>query len=328
MKETIRIGIAGYGNLGRGVEKALGQNPDMSLAAVFTRRRPDFLSILTPGVPVVSLDEIEAWKEKIDVLILCGGSATDLPAQGPALARHFHTVDSFDTHPKIPEYFEAMDEAARAGGHLALFSVGWDPGLFSLNRLYGEAILPQGSTYTFWGKGVSQGHSNALRRLEGVRDAIQYTIPLESALEQVRSGSQPQLTARQKHLRECFVVAEEGADQKAIEKAIQTMPDYFADYDTVVHFITEEELKRDHAGMPHGGFVIRSGETGGGEKQVVEFSLKLESNPAFTASVLTAYVRAVWRLAQKGETGARTVLDIPPALLSPKTGAQLRRELL
>ena len=325
---SIRIGIMGYGNLGRGVECAVAQNPDMELKAVFTRRNPEELQIWSRTARVVSADKLADWKDELDVLILCGGSATDLPKQTPECAKYFNVIDSFDTHARIPEHFADVDAEAKKSGKVAIISVGWDPGLFSLNRLYGEAILPQGSTYTFWGKGVSQGHSNALRRLEGVRDAIQYTIPLESALEQVRSGSQPQLTARQKHLRECFVVAEEGADQKAIEKAIQTMPDYFADYDTVVHFITEEELKRDHAGMPHGGFVIRSGETGGGEKQVVEFSLKLESNPAFTASVLTAYARAVWRLAQKGETGARTVLDIPPALLSPKTGAQLRRELL
>lgn len=331
MKETIRIGIAGYGNLGRGVEKALGQNPDMSLSAVFTRRRPDSLSILTPGVPVVSLDEIEAWKEKIDVLILCGGSATDLPAQGPTLARHFHTVDSFDTHPKIPEYFEAMDEAARAGGHLALFSVGWDPGLFSLNRLYGEAILPQGSTYTFWGKGVSQGHSDAIRRVPGVKLAAQYTVPVEDALARVRNGENPVLTTREKHTRECYVVAEEGADKAAIEKEIKEMPNYFADYDTTVHFITEEEYRKNHSTLPHGGMVLRSGKTGAQDSEnghVLEFSLKLDSNPEFTSSVLIAYARAAYRLNQEGQSGAKSVFDIPPAYLSPKDAATLRKELL
>ena len=325
--EKIRIGIAGYGNLGKGVEQAIRQNPDMELAALFTRRAPEALAIRTPGVPVVSNADAGEWADKIDVLILCGGSATDLPEQGPAFARLFNTIDSFDTHARIPEYFQAMD-AACAGKHTSILSVGWDPGMFSLNRVYSAAVLPEGSTYTFWGKGVSQGHSDAIRRIPGVVDAKQYTIPVTSAMDAVRSGAQPELTTRQKHTRECFVVAAEGADKAAIEKAIVTMPNYFSDYDTTVHFITKEELDRDHSGIPHGGFVIRSGQTAGGEGHVIEYSLKLDSNPAFTSSVLVAYARAAYRLAAKGDFGAKTVLDIAPALLSIHTPEELRRDLL
>lgn len=322
----IRVAIAGYGNLGRGAELALTHCPDMELVAVFSRRAS--LEIATPHVPVVPLDQADAWREKVDVVILCGGSATDLPEQCPRLARLFHTVDSFDTHARIPEYFAQVDKAAREGGHVSIISVGWDPGLFSLSRLYGEAILPQSTAYTFWGRGVSQGHSDALRRIPGVQDAIQYTVPVASALEAVRAGTCPQLTTRQKHTRECFVVAQEGSDKAAIEQAAKTMPNYFDDYDTTVTFITQEELERDHRAMPHGGFVIRSGHTGQDTSQVMEFSLRLGSNPQFTASVLVAYARAAWRLAGEGAVGARTVLDIPPAALSPKTGGELRAQLL
>ena len=326
----IRIGILGYGNLGRGVECALRQNPDMELKAVFTRRDPAKVSILTQGAPVLPAEELPQWKDKIDVLILCGGSATDLPVQTPQCAALFHVVDSFDTHAKIPEHFARVDAAARNSGHVAVISAGWDPGLFSLNRLYGQCVLPQGASYTFWGKGVSQGHSDAVRRVEGVKDARQYTIPVESALEAVRSGSQPQLTTRQKHTRECFVVAEEGADKARIEAEIKAMPNYFADYDTTVHFITEEELQRDHAGIPHGGFVLRSGKTGWNEENthVMEYSLRLDSNPEFTSSVLVACARAAFRMAQEGAAGCKTLLDIPPACLSPQDGETLRRELL
>lgn len=323
----IRIGIYGCGNLGRGVECAVRQNPDMELAALFSRREPCKVAHLSADVPVYPVEEAEAHVDDIDVMLLCGGSATDLPEQTPRLARLFNVVDSFDTHARIPEHFARVDEAARAAGKAAIISVGWDPGLFSLNRLYAQAVLPQGADYTFWGKGVSQGHSDAIRRIDGVLDARQYTIPVESAVDAVRSGGCPQLTAREKHTRECFVVAREGADLAAIEKEIKTMPNYFAEYDTTVHFISMEEMKRDHSGMPHGGMVIRSGQTGwdGEHRAVVEYSLKLDSNPEFTSSVLLAYARAAYRLNQRGDNGCKTVLDIPPALLSPKTGEELLR---
>ena len=327
---TIKIGILGYGNLGKGVECAVKHNPDMELAAVFTRRDKESLNILTPGVKVCSVQEAESMKDEIDVMILCGGSATDLPVQTPQFAKCFNVVDSFDTHARIPEHFEAVDAAAKEGGHVGIISVGWDPGMFSLNRLYGNAVLPEGSDYTFWGRGVSQGHSDAIRRVEGVKDARQYTVPVEAALKAVRDGENPELTTRQKHTRECFVVAEDGADKKAIEEAIVTMPNYFADYDTTVHFISEDELMRDHAGIPHGGFVIRTGRTGWEDENshVVEYSLKLDSNPEFTASVITAYARAAYRLSREGQTGCRTVLDIAPAYLSAQDGAELRKHLL
>ncbi|MBR5163285.1 MAG: diaminopimelate dehydrogenase [Schwartzia sp.] len=327
---AIRIGIMGYGNLGRGVEYAVDACEDMELAAVFTRRDPASLSIRKTGVPVVSVDKMDAWKDKIDVLILCGGSATDLPEQTPKYAKDFNVIDSFDTHARIPEHFAAVDASAKAGGKVAIISVGWDPGLFSLNRAYASAILPNGKDYTFWGRGVSQGHSDAIRRIEGVKNAKQYTVPVEAALEAVRSGKNPSLTTREKHTRECFVVAEKGADKARIEKEIKTMPNYFADYDTTVHFIDEKELNENHGGLAHGGFVIRSGATGenGAHKHVVEFSLKLDSNPEFTASVLVAYARAAYRIAGEGGKGAKTVLDIPPAYLSPKTGEELRSSLL
>lgn len=326
--EKIRIGIAGYGNLGRGVEQAIRQNPDMELVAVFTRRAPESLTINTPNVPVVNNADAEKWVDKIDVMVICGGSATDLPEQGPAFAKLFNTIDSFDTHAKIPAYFDAMDAAASGSKHVSIFSVGWDPGMFSINRCYSDAVLPQGSTYTFWGKGVSQGHSDAIRRIPGVLDAKQYTIPVESAMDAVRSGAEPQLTTREKHTRECFVVVEDGADKAAIKQAIKTMPNYFSDYDTTVNFISQEELNRNHSGIPHGGFVIRSGKTAGGENHVIEYSLKLDSNPAFTSSVLVAYARAAYRLAAKGDFGAKTVLDIAPSMLSLRTPAELRKELL
>ncbi len=325
----IRIGIVGYGNIGRGVELAIARNDDMELVAVVTRRNPETVEVLTDGVQKVHMDDLLSLKDKVDVLILCGGSATDLPVMGPEIVANFNTIDSFDTHAKIPEYFANMDAAAKAGGHIGIISVGWDPGMFSLNRIYAESILVQGSTYTFWGKGVSQGHSDAIRRVPGVKNAIQYTVPIEAAVEEVRSGSEPVLTTRQKHLRECYVVAEEGADLDAITEAIKTMPNYFADYDTTVTFITEEELKENHSKMPHGGFVIRTGKTGvSGNKNVIEYSLKLDSNPEFTSSVLVAYARAAYRLAAKGESGARSVFDIAPALLSQKTNEQLRKEIL
>lgn len=326
----IRIGIMGYGNLGRGVEYAVAQNPDMQLAAVFTRRDPVSIQTVTPDVPVLAADKAAEMQDKIDVMILCGGSATDLPKQTPALARLFNVVDSFDTHARIPEHFAAVDAAAKAGGTLALISAGWDPGLFSLNRVYASAVLPQGETYTFWGKGVSQGHSDAIRRVEGVQDARQYTVPVESALEAVRSGAQPVLTTRQKHTRECFVVAKPGADTARIEKEIKEMPNYFADYDTTVHFISEEELLRDHAGLPHGGMVIRTGKTGKdcGNTHVIEYKLTLDSNPEFTSSILVAYARAVWRMHEAGQQGCKTVLDVPPALLSPLSGEELRATML
>ena len=325
----IRIGIFGYGNLGRGVEYAVEANEDMELAAVFTRRDPASVRPRT-NVPVVSADNAQMWQNKIDVLILCGGSATDLPEQTPALAKLFNVVDSFDTHAKIPAHFAAVDAAAKAAGHVGVISVGWDPGMFSLARVYGNAVLTNGADYTFWGRGVSQGHSDAIRRVPGVRDAKQYTVPVPAALDAVRSGANPNLTTRQKHTRECYVVLEPGADQAAVEKAIVTMPNYFADYDTTVHFISEEELQRDHAGLPHAGFVLRSGATGanGAHKHVIEFSLKLDSNPEFTACVLAAYARAAHRLAAEGVTGCKTVLDIAPAYLSAKSGEELRKALL
>lgn len=326
----IRIGIYGYGNLGRGVEAAILKNDDLSLVAVFTRRDPKTLKINTNNVPVVHCSEVEDWKEKIDVMILCGGSATDLPEQTPALAKMFNVVDSFDTHAKIPAHFENVDKAASQSGKTALISAGWDPGMFSLNRLYAAAVLPDGKDYTFWGKGVSQGHSDAIRRIEGVKDAKQYTIPKEEALLRVRSGENPELSIREKHLRECFVVAQDGADLEKIENEIKTMPNYFADYDTVVHFISEEELKRDHSSIPHGGFVIRSGKTGFNDENnhIIEYSLKLDSNPEFTASVIAAYARAVYRLSTDGNSGCKTVFDIAPAYLSAMTGEELREHLL
>ena len=327
---TIKIGILGYGNLGKGVECAVKHNPDMELAAVFTRRDKESLNILTPGVKVCSVQEAESMKDEIDVMILCGGSATDLPVQTPQFAKCFNVVDSFDTHARIPEHFEAVDAAATEGGHVGIISVGWDPGMFSLNRLYGNAVLPEGSDYTFWGRGVSQGHSDAIRRVEGVKDARQYTVPVEAALKAVRDGENPELTTRQKHTRECFVVAEEGADLKRIEEEIVTMPNYFADYDTTVRFISEEELMRDHKGIPHGGFVIRTGKTGweNEHSHVIEYSLKLDSNPEFTASVIVAYARAAYRLSKEGAAGCKTVFDIAPAYLSPLSGEELRKHLL
>ena len=325
-----RIGIMGYGNLGRGVELAVNAAPDMELAAVFTRRDPGSVKILSADVPVVRADEASRWTDKIDVLIICGGSATDLPKQTPLYAKMFNVIDSFDTHAKIPEHFAAVDAAAKEGGKVAMISVGWDPGMFSLNRVYANAILPDGNDYTFWGKGISQGHSDAIRRIEGVKNAKQYTIPVESALEAVRAGENPVLGTRDKHTRECFVVAEEGADLARIEKEIKEMPNYFADYDTTVHFISEEELMRDHAGMAHGGFVFRSGKTGvnGEHRHVIEYSLKLDSNPEFTTSVLAAYARAAKRMYDEGQRGCKTVLDVPPAYLSERSGEDLRAHLL
>ena len=325
----IRIGIVGYGNIGRGVEQAIKRNEDMELAAVFTRRDPASVKVATEGAKVVHMDDMLSMKGDVDVMVLCGGSATDLPVMGPEIAANFNTIDRFDTHAKIPEYFANVDKAAKEGNNISIISVGWDPGMFSLNRLYAESILVQGSTYTFWGKGVSQGHSDAIRRIPGVKNAIQYTVPVDEAVDQVRSGSEPKLTTRDKHTRECYVVALEGANKAEIENAIKTMPNYFDEYNTTVHFISEEELKRDHSKMPHGGFVIRTGETGEeGNKHVIEYSLKLDSNPEFTASVLIAYARAAYRLNQKGENGARSVFDIAPALLSMKTPEQLRKEIL
>ena len=326
---SIRVGIFGYGNLGRGVECAIYQNSDMQLVGVFTRRDPE--SVKTVGnAPVYHVDAVSEMTDKIDVMIICGGSATDLPKQTPAIAKLYNCVDSFDTHAKIPEHFENVDKAARESGKIALISVGWDPGMFSLNRLLGGAILPCGKDYTFWGRGVSQGHSDAIRRIDGVLDAKQYTIPVEEALNAVRGGENPELTTRQKHTRECFVVAAEGADKARIENEIKNMPNYFADYDTTVHFITKEELDRDHAGIPHGGFVIRSGKTGAQleHNHIIEYSLKLDSNPEFTASVIVAYARAAYRMNTEGAVGCKTVLDVPPAYISAKSGAELRSELL
>ncbi len=325
----IRVAIMGYGNLGRGIQCALRQNDDMELVAVFTRRDPSTVKVLEE-VPVYSADKLMEMKDAIDVLMLCGGSATDLPKQTAEYAKYFNVIDSFDTHARIPEHFAAVDKAASEGGKVAMISVGWDPGMFSLNRLYANAILRDGKDYTFWGKGVSQGHSDAIRRIPGVRNAKQYTVPVESALDAVRRCENPELTTREKHTRECFVVAEEGADKAWIENEIKTMPNYFADYDTTVHFITEEELQRDHAGIPHGGMVIRSGKTGmNGENQhVIEYSLKLDSNPEFTACVLTAYARAVYRMYTEGMKGCKTVFDVAPAYLSPMTAEELRKSLL
>ena len=327
---AVRIGILGYGNLGRGIECAIRQNQDMELVAVFTRRDPQQVKIQTEGVSVYKVDQIAEFQDKIDVLMLCGGSATDLPKQTPEYAKYFNVIDSFDTHANIPQHFADVDEVAKANGHVAMISVGWDPGMFSLNRLYAASILPEGKDYTFWGKGVSQGHSDAIRRVKGVKDGKQYTIPVDAALEAVRSGSNPELTIRQKHTRECFVVAEEGADLAQIEHDIKTMPNYFSDYDTTVHFISEEELKRDHSGIPHGGFVIRSGKTGLNKEHnhIIEYSLKLDSNPEFTASVLVAYARAVYRMKQEGMKGCKTVFDVAPAYLSPMSGEELRAHLL
>lgn len=326
----IRVGIMGYGNLGRGIECALKQSSDMKLVAVFTRRDPATVKILTEGVKVCKADQAIEMKDEIDVLILCGGSATDLPEQTKEYAKYFNVIDSFDTHARIPEHFANVDEAAKAGNNIAVISTGWDPGMFSLNRLYASAILPQGKDYTFWGKGVSQGHSDAIRRVEGVADAKQYTVPVDAALEAVRNGENPELTTREKHTRECYVVAKDGADLAKIEEDIKTMPNYFADYDTTVNFISEEELKANHSGIPHGGFVIRSGNTGWNNenKHIIEYSLKLDSNPEFTASVIVAYARAACRMKQEGVTGCKTVFDIAPAYLSPLSGEELRKTML
>ncbi|MBQ8822610.1 MAG: diaminopimelate dehydrogenase [Lachnospiraceae bacterium] len=330
MAEKIRVGILGYGNLGKGVECALKQNEDMELVAVFTRRNPEDLKILTENVPVYNVADAVAHKEEIDVMILCGGSATDLPKQTPEFVQYFNVIDSFDTHARIPEHFANVDAAAKASGKVGIISCGWDPGMFSLNRVYASAVLPQGKDYTFWGKGVSQGHSDAIRRIEGVVDARQYTIPVEEALDKVRSGANPELSTREKHTRECFVVAEEGADLARIEKEIVTMPNYFADYDTTVHFISMEELKANHSGIPHGGFVIRTGKTGWNEEynNVIEYSLKLDSNPAFTSSVLVAYARAAYRMAKEGQSGCKTVFDVAPAQLCMASGEELRAHML
>ena len=324
----MKIAIVGYGNLGRGAETAIARNPDMELAAVFTRRAPASVKLRTSGVPVFALDEIERFKGQIDVLLLCGGSATDLPEMTPALAESFNVVDSFDTHASIPAHFDAVNSAALRGGHTAVISVGWDPGLFSVSRLYAASVLPDGESYTFWGRGVSQGHSDAIRRIDGVADARQYTVPIAKAVEAVRSGENPVLTTRQKHLRECYVVAEEGADRERITREIKTMPNYFADYDTTVTFITKEEMQRDHSALPHGGHVIRCGETSDGVKQTVEFSLKLDSNPEFTAGVLCAYARAACRMAQRGQFGCKTAFDIAPGDLSPFAPEYLRAHML
>ena len=327
---SIRIGIFGYGNLAKGVELAVRKCPDMELAAVFTRRDPAGVTIKTPGVPVYHADDAVKYKDDIDVMVLCGGSATDLPVQTPEMAKYFNVIDSFDTHAKIPQHFENVDKVAMESGKVGIISVGWDPGMFSLNRMYAGAVLPDGEDYTFWGKGVSQGHSDAIRRIDGVIDARQYTIPKEEALEAVRSGKNPALSTRDKHLRECFVVAEEGADLEKIKNEIVTMPNYFADYDTIVNFISMDELKKNHSGIAHGGFVIRSGKTGenGENKHIIEYSLKLDSNPEFTASVLTAYARAAYRLNKEGVKGCKTVFDIAPAYLSDKSGEELRAHLL
>lgn len=327
---AIKIGILGYGNLGRGIECAIRQNDDMELAAVFTRRDPSTVKILTEGVKVYSVNDVKAHKSEIDVMILCGGSATDLPKQTPEYVKYFNVIDSFDTHAKIPEHFANVDAAAKANGNVGIISVGWDPGMFSLNRLYANAILPDGMDYTFWGKGVSQGHSDAIRRVDGVKDAKQYTVPVPSALEKVRNGENPELSTREKHTRECFVVAEDGADLAKIENEIKTMPNYFSDYDTTVNFISEDELKANHSGIPHGGSVIRTGVTGLNKenKHVIEYSLKLDSNPEFTSSVLIAYARAAYRLSKEGQSGCKTVFDVAPAYLCKQSGEELRAHLL
>ena len=330
MMEKIRIGIAGYGNLGKGVELAIGQNDDMELVGVFTRRDPATVKLMTQGVPAYRMDDAEKMQDAIDVMIICGGSATDLPEQTPALAKLFDVIDSFDTHARIPEHFANVDAAAKESGHLAMISLGWDPGLFSLNRLYAESILPCGKTYTFWGKGVSQGHSDAIRRVAGVKKGIQYTVPVDAAMEAVRSGAQPELTTREKHERVCYVVAQEGADLAAIENEIKTMKNYFDQYNTTVNFITEEEFDAQHTTMPHGGFVMRSAKTGAGEKthQMIEYSLKLDSNPEFTASVLVAYARALHRMKAEGMTGCKTAFDVAPAYLSRMSAEELRAQML
>ena len=326
----MRIGILGYGNLGKGVECAVKNNPDMELACVFTRRDPSSVKLLTAGVPVYNIADVEKHKNDVDVLVICGGSATDLPKQTPEYAKYFNVIDSFDTHARIPEHFANVDKAAKDNGHIALISCGWDPGMFSLMRLYGNCVLPDGQDYTFWGKGVSQGHSDAIRRIEGVKDGKQYTIPVQSALDAVRAGKNPELTTRQKHTRECFVVAEEGADKARIEKEIKEMPNYFADYDTTVHFISEEELKKNHSGIPHGGFVFRTGKTGWNKEfnNVIEYRLTLDSNPAFTSSVLISFARAIFRMNKEGQTGCKTVFDVAPAYLSPLSGEEIRAHLL
>ncbi|MBQ4526618.1 MAG: diaminopimelate dehydrogenase [Clostridia bacterium] len=326
----IKIAIAGYGNLGRGVECSVAQNSDMELFGVFSRRAPETVKTVFDSTKVYSMNDILKYKDDIDVLVICGGSATDLPVQTPELAKNFNVIDSFDTHAKIPEHFANVDASAKESGKIAMISVGWDPGMFSLNRLYGEAVLPDGKDYTFWGKGVSQGHSDAIRRIDGVLDARQYTIPIEKALSAVRSGLNPELSTREKHLRECFVVVEDGADKAKIENEIKTMPNYFADYDTIVHFISMDEMKRDHSGIPHGGFVIRSGKTGanGEHSHLIEYSLKLDSNPEFTASVLVCYARAAYRMNKEGMSGCKTVFDVAPAYLSAKTPDELRAHLL
>lgn len=323
----IRLGILGYGNLGRGVENAMKFNDDMKLCAIFTRRNPSDVKV-NSNTPVVSINDIEQWKDKIDVLIICGGSATDLPVQTPKYAEMFNVIDSFDTHAKIPEHFANVDNVAKKSGKIAIISLGWDPGMFSLNRLFGNILLPNGKDYTFWGKGVSQGHSDAIRRIKGVKNAKQYTIPVEEALASVRNGENPELTTRQKHTRECFVVLEDDADAKQVEHEIVTMPNYFSDYDTTVHFISEEELIKNHSGIPHGGFVIRSGETSNGTKHVIEYSLKLDSNPEFTSSVLVAYARAAYRLNKEGQSGCRTIFDIAPSYLTNKTNEELISTML
>ncbi|MFJ5622814.1 diaminopimelate dehydrogenase [Peribacillus loiseleuriae] len=328
MSNQIKIGIVGYGNLGRGTVEAIKQCPDMELVAIFTRRTPDSISVNESNVNVLHISKAVDYKDEIDVMILCGGSATDLPEQGPDFAKLFNTIDSYDTHAKIPEYFNSVDRVAKESGKTSIISVGWDPGLFSINRLMAEAILPDGENYTFWGKGVSQGHSDAVRRVEGVRGAVQYTVPIEDAVEKVRSGVNPELSTAEKHLRVCYVVAEDGYDQAKIEQDIVTMPNYFADYKTEVNFITEEELKENHSQLPHGGFVIRGGKTGSENKQIIEFSLNLESNPEFTASVLVAYARAAYRLNKEGQVGAKTVYEVAPVYLSPKSAEELRRDLL
>ncbi len=327
MEPKIRVAICGYGNLGKGIEKEIGKSKDMELTTIFTRRNPNELKILS-NVKIASYNDMKNWTDKIDVIIMCGGSATDLPSQVPEVAQFFNTVDSFDTHAKIPEYFESVDVKAKCSKKTSIISGGWDPGMFSIMRLYANSILPEGKTYTFWGRGVSQGHSDAIRRISGVKNAIQYTIPIEQAIESVRNGEYPKLTTREKHLRECFVVAEDEADTKAIEEEIKTMPNYFSDYDTTVHFVTEDELRKNHSKMSHGGFVIHSTETGNGNKQIIEYSLKLDSNPEFTASVLIALARAAYRMNKEGQFGAKTVFDIAPAWMSEKTEEEIRKELL
>lgn len=325
--DKIKIAICGYGNLGKGIESEISKSKDMELVAIFTRRNPESL-VAKSSVPIININDINNWNDKIDVVIMCGGSATDLPNQVPEIAKSFNTVDSFDTHAKIPEYYDKVNESALSGKNTSIISGGWDPGMFSLMRLYADSILKNGSTYTFWGKGVSQGHSDAIRRISGVKNAIQYTIPIEEAMNRVRNGENPDLQTNEKHLRECFVVVEEGANKEKIEKEIKTMPNYFADYNTIVHFINEEELKQKHSKMSHGGFVIHSGETGEGNKQIIEYSLKLDSNPEFTASVLIALARANYRMNRNGQYGAKTIFDIPPVLLSEKTPEELRKQLL